>query len=955
MEILIVLALLWFFFAPFFIMGKIGGQEERLGTRLEELKAALDTIRLELRQLKGGEATSLPLDPAPQETLNAVVTDEVQNEAQSRIQDEVQMSVEPLSEIPVFTEVPVPENVSSSEALPEEDELPLTVEAERPFVAAASFAPEEPEEPREPGLVSVMLRRLLSWLVTEGNIWVCAGVALFFVGFGLLFNYAIQIGVLSLELRLAGAAATGIVMTVFGFRMRERRRNYALILQGGGMGVLYLVVLAATKLTLEATGLVILPPPAAIAAMLLLSVFTVLLALLQDFQPLALFAILGGFVAPILVSTGSRDHVALFSIYSLLNLEILLISFKRNWRVLNRMGFILTVGIGIAWGHGSWTPELFGSVQPFLLVFLATYTLISIRVAHRDADLPLSVATPFSFFFLQMQVAGHITYGMALTCLGLGLWYLCLGAWLLRRGDEYPRVMSRLFIALSLLFSNLVVPYAFESVASSAIWAVEGAFLIVVASRFGNYKALFGGIVLHVGALALYSPQFAQSDWMNAANLANPLNSMLSPIFVSGILFAASHLISGFRTTRFRPSSDGPLHDEWEQWLQNILTADGAWVRTVLSWIFTVQGALWLWWTIYDQIPRLGITGFSAFSVVCLAALAGCWMSVRFDWRAARFLLVGAFVAAFIWATGNLPYFFHAGYIGHDVQQALWLNSVVYLLSIGGALYLLRERAFTFAQKITWFVAVSLGLLLAQQAMAEWGLRFNADWGRLFSVLPLLGTLLLLSGFFSESVPNAVADCKRSIAASSGLILFFNLFPFLTSFTMKGSAVYGLFIPLLNPLELWQGAVILSGVLWIKTFSTHPYTSKGLRWGLPALLFLWINQVAARGTWWRLGEGYFSLWSVMGTAHYQGVIAILWGVLGLLAILYGQRSRNRTLWRLGAGLLAVDMFKLLLIDLNRVATLTRILAFLVLGGLFLLIGWAAPLPPKKSDDEINVE
>ena len=42
------------------------------------------------------------------------------------------------------------------------------------------------------------------------------------------------------------------------------------------------------------------------------------------------------------------------------------------------------------------------------------------------------------------------------------------------------------------------------------------------------------------------------------------------------------------------------------------------------------------------------------------------------------------------------------------------------------------------------------------------------------------------------------------------------------------------------------------------------------------------------------------------------------------------------------------MVKLLIVDLSRSATLTRIFAFLVLGGLFLLIGWAAPLPPRET-------
>ena len=70
--------------------------------------------------------------------------------------------------------------------------------------------------------------------------------------------------------------------------------------------------------------------------------------------------------------------------------------------------------------------------------------------------------------------------------------------------------------------------------------------------------------------------------------------------------------------------------------------------------------------------------------------------------------------------------------------------------------------------------------------------------------------------------------------------------------------------------------------------------------------------------------------------------------MGLAGILQGKRLRSRLLWRAGAGLLAADMVKLLLVDLNRSATLTRIFAFLVLGGLFLLIGWAAPLPPRET-------
>mgnify|MGYP000347068593 CR=1 FL=1 len=184
---------------------------------------------------------------------------------------------------------------------------------------AAAITPErEPrQETREtryeapeaaPGPIAVTLARLRAWLLAEGNIWVCAGVLLFLAGFGLLFKYAVQTGLLTLEMRLAAAAATGIVMSSAGFRMRERRRAYGLVLQGGGMGVLYLVVLAATKFNSLSTGLPVLSEAPAVAAMVILSVLTVLLALLQDYQPLAVFAILGGFAAPLLLEVDVRNY-----------------------------------------------------------------------------------------------------------------------------------------------------------------------------------------------------------------------------------------------------------------------------------------------------------------------------------------------------------------------------------------------------------------------------------------------------------------------------------------------------------------------------------------------------------------------------------------------------------------------------------------------------------------------
>lgn len=975
MVLLLIVGVLWLCFSPFLVMGRTESMEKRLEDRIRALEEKIDAARIGLvpstspkvEEMSSAESRSWapPLVPEASEVLPGP---ELFSEKMPEPTIESTISPEAASPLdaapssavwePKMERGPEEAAATAGEFPAEEPAAAITLDPERELRQEIREARYEAPE-AVPGPIAAALARLQAWLLTEGNIWVCAGVLLFLAGFGLLFKYAVQTGLLTLEMRLAAAAATGIVMSSAGFRMRERRRAYGLVLQGGGMGVLYLVVLAATKFNSFSTGLPVLSEAPAVAAMVILSVLTVLLALLQNYQPLAVFAILGGFAAPLLLEVGAHSPAALFSVCTLMNLEILLIAFRRRWRLLSRMGFLITLGIGVAWGHRSWTPELFLLVEPFLLAFFLTYTLIVVHTSRKDgepvpgekeshADLPLAVLVPLGFFLLQTRAAGHLAHGTALTCLGMGLWYLSFGAWMLRRSEQYHSLAPRLFIALSILFSNLVVPYAFEHVASSAAWAVEGAFLIAAASRCGSFKVLLGGIALQAGALVLYAPELPHLD-LTAA-------SRLSPILVSGILFSLAFWTSGFQVTCFRPKTDGPLHDDWERWMQKFLGQERDQLCAVLSWGLTGVGALWWWWTLLDQAPRLGLPWFSAFSASCVTALAGCLASRRLEWRAARILLLGPLSAGLLWSLGvAFPAIGHIPTDPSGIGRNPITNAIVFLATIGPSLRLLRDPETGFrGLELVHFSALFVGLTLAGEAAARWAAPFGPDWARLLSLLPLLATLVHISRANGER--SILAGCRESLLTAAGASLFLGLPDFIVSFVRKGGAVRGIFIPLLNPLELWQAGFLLSLSLWLRYLSGRVSRRPGPReWGLCALLFVWVNQMAARAAWWYSDEALTTMRAVLRTAHYQGVLAILWGVLGLAGILYGKRGRSRAMWRAGAALLAVDMIKLLILDLDRAATLTRILAFLVLGGLFLLIGWAAPLPPKEESDERNLE
>ena len=115
-----------------------------------------------------------------------------------------------------------------------------------PIARTADVPPALPKAPKAPskGLEDSAVWR---WL-TGGNTVVRVGVVVLFFGVAFLLRYAYEHVHAPIELRLAGVAAGAIALLAFGWRLRERRTGYALALQGGGIGVLYLVIFAAFKL-----------------------------------------------------------------------------------------------------------------------------------------------------------------------------------------------------------------------------------------------------------------------------------------------------------------------------------------------------------------------------------------------------------------------------------------------------------------------------------------------------------------------------------------------------------------------------------------------------------------------------------------------------------------------------------------------------------------------------------
>src|SRR5688572_13045642 len=327
-----------------------------------------------------------------------------------------------------------------------------------------------PRPPAEPNAIENGFEAVKKWF-TEGNVPVKVGVLVLFAGVAAALRYAVAEGIVSfpLEMRYAAIALLGVVALAFGWRERIGKPAFGLALQGGGIGILLLTVFAAYRLyPLQTNGAPLLSAGFAFALIALLVAGSAMLALLQNAMWLAVLGFLGGYLAPVLLSTGSGNYVALFSYYAVLNAAVFLVSWKRAWRLLNLVGFGFTFGVGTAWGLEYYRPEMFATVEPFLILFFVFYVVIGLlyvlkQTTHRKpwVDGTLVFGTPLLAFPLQAGLLKDDRLALAFSALAVAGLYLGLPWWLRNRQKE--RLLTEAYGALAIGFATLAVPLAFSA------------------------------------------------------------------------------------------------------------------------------------------------------------------------------------------------------------------------------------------------------------------------------------------------------------------------------------------------------------------------------------------------------------------------------------------------------------------------------------------------------------
>lgn len=921
----------------------VGQQRQGVKSRIETLESQMLNLETRINALDGRSSLASSVSTAADGTASASASASAPATAFTEGPSPAQVDTIPgaiaaatnVSARSTDSDVNAPDEAVPAEAL-SASALPVRlggrpVAATRPAEPARGVPPAAPPSPPP---------AWLAWIM-GGNTLARIGVLLLFIGVGFLLKYASEHVHVPIELRLSAVAAGAIALLVVGWRLRVRRGAYAMILQGGAVGVLYLTVFAALRLY------AVLPPWATIILLLLIAALSSSLAVLQDAIALAVVGIVGGFLAPILTSTHSGDHVVLFSYYALLNAAIFGMAWFKAWRSLNLLGFVFTFIIGTLWGVTRYRPEDFATTEPFLILFFLFYVGIAVLYALRrtvevrnPVDATLVFGTPLIAAALQSAMVRDMPFGMALSAVAVSAIYLLLARALYSRQGEGMRLLVESFLGLGVIFATLAIPLALDARWTSASWALEGAAMLWAGVRQRRWQVRAFGILLQLGAGVAFGRGIVL--WASTGTIA--LVPLLNSNFVGATLLGLAGLYSAWLLWRERAVVSAP-----EKFAPPLLFAWGC--------------AWWLaagWREIDRWVPaEMQLAALVAF--LALSAAVFAFAERRLSWPMARIpaLALLPLLLALAMGTAATPrglmthLFANGGYLA-------WPLALVVIVALLRRFDRAAPIAGAFNVPIGWWHAGTLWLLLLIAAHElAWagrtvgggnGIWTLAPWG----LLPALG-LLAVSRWGEDSFwPFAAHRPAYLLIAATPLAVVLALWTLKANLGGDGDPLPLPYLPLLNPLDLTQALAFVAIAIWLtalRRFDEALLAQAQLAAGiaLTALLFIWVNALVLRTIhfWFDVPYDFYSLWH---SILVQATFSLLWSIMALATMLLAHRRRWRVAWVAGAVLLGAVVVKLFLVDLGQAGGVERIVSFIGVGLLLLLIGYLAPVPPRTSEE-----
>ena len=537
---------LWGFF---YLISKLNN----ISNTLNNVSFEISTLKLiiEKMQRENQKPTELATEIKPKENIEQ--PQEKITETPKEVQTE---SVSPNPnwwQQPIKNEMPTTEKAEETETtveneLPEQQETPETIEIpiahnedirpstiEIPIEKTEDKAPEvekeapdtieEPveEEQEEPAMAMEKEEEIEEYATSETNfekyigenLFGKIGILIFIIGIGFFVKYAIDQNWINETARTLMGYVVGAGMLVLAERLHKRYHTFSSLLAGGAFGIYYLITAIAFHYYALFSHTI------AFVILCATTIFMSAVSVLYDRKELAVTALVGGFIAPFIISTDSSSIISLQIYITILNIGMFCLAMYKKWAILPMVSFAFTYII--LWGTtalGSFSdseavttyPTLFAFATLFYVIFLLPVVFILRTQYGENTRLGLlGIITANSFMYLiygdfllqhfeaSSDTTAYLAFFIAAVNLAIHLY--------LRFRVEGQDTLRNLMLGLAVTFASMGIPILFSAANVLMVWAAESVLLLWLFTKEKNriYELASAVLLLlTLGALAYY-------------------------------------------------------------------------------------------------------------------------------------------------------------------------------------------------------------------------------------------------------------------------------------------------------------------------------------------------------------------------------------------------------------------------------------------------------------------
>jgi uncharacterized membrane protein len=370
------------------------------------------------------------------------------------------------------------------------------------------------------------------------------GIIITVIGVAIGAKYSIENDLISPLTRIILGYLAGIGLLGFGIKLKKNYENYSAVLVSGAIAIMYFITYSAYSFY------DLIPQTTAFLLMVVFTIFTVVAAINYNKQVIAHIGLVGAYAVPYLLSENSGQVAILFSYMAIINVGILVISFKKYWKPLYYSSFGLTWLIFFLWYVSDYQTEVYyGLALTFLSIFFVIFYLVFLayKLIKKEKfgieNIALLLINSFIFYGVGYAILDDHETGKQL----LGIFTLCnallhfIVSAIIYKQKLADKNLFYLVSGLVLVFITITIPVQLDGNWVTLLWIGEAALLFWI----GRTKAIaiyekLSYILMFLAFFSIFQDWTTVYDGYYVEQPETRIMPLLNINFLTSLLFIAA-------------------------------------------------------------------------------------------------------------------------------------------------------------------------------------------------------------------------------------------------------------------------------------------------------------------------------------------------------------------------------------------------------------------------------